>query len=426
MSRSHVLEAGEAEFAELLFEVLSPSRPLQSEELLRGRSEQLRGIETALYAPGRHVLIHGLRGVGKSSLAHTAAYKLSRGGDPVIVGCDSSSTFGSIVKELYEEMVGKHPSIREEIKKRGFSMGPAWLRAEAASETTVDAPDEPLSVNNAVRLIEVLVEKQGGTPVFVVDEFDQITSKTSQKEFTNLIKQVADKYVNARFIFCGIGESVEAIMSAHGSADRYFHAVELGQLPWEARDEIVVNAAKALGIHIDRETNIRIAMISDGFPHYIHLLAEKLFLAVYRANNAGRVTPELFDQAMEETARSMDMKLRGPYEKATEKYGDSYAAILWAAADGHQLKRPSKHIYESYKRIQLERGVDPLPRDKFSQYINRLKKPSHGEILTGSRQGWYEYTEKMIRGYVRLKAELNSVRLQSDHPLSRSLNALHG
>jgi hypothetical protein len=56
-------------------------------------------------------------------------------------------------------------------------------------------------------------------------------------------------------------------MAAHESADRYFHAVSLGRLPWEARFEIVNNAADALGIEIDDHTLIRIARISDGFPH---------------------------------------------------------------------------------------------------------------------------------------------------------------
>jgi hypothetical protein len=62
-----VLFQTEQEFGVSMGKVLSPSRPLQSEEFLRGRAVQLAGIKEALYAPGRHVLIHGFRGVGKSS-----------------------------------------------------------------------------------------------------------------------------------------------------------------------------------------------------------------------------------------------------------------------------------------------------------------------------------------------------------------------
>lgn len=54
-------------------EVLSPSRPVRSIEHLRGRDDELQRIERALYADGRNVFIYGDRGVGKSSLAATAA-----------------------------------------------------------------------------------------------------------------------------------------------------------------------------------------------------------------------------------------------------------------------------------------------------------------------------------------------------------------
>ena len=62
-----------------------------------------------------------------------------------------------------------------------------------------------------------------------------------------------------------------------------------------------------------------------------------------------------------------------------------------------------------------------LDRAKFNQRINSLKKPSHGQILLGSRQGWYEFSEKMIRGYVRLRAAEVGVDLGTDHP--RALRA---
>lgn len=78
-----VISLPEADFGALLGKVLSPSQPLQSEEFLRGREKQLNGIKKALYQPGRHVLIHGFRGVGKSSLAQTTAYGLSVAADPI-------------------------------------------------------------------------------------------------------------------------------------------------------------------------------------------------------------------------------------------------------------------------------------------------------------------------------------------------------
>jgi uncharacterized protein len=56
-----------------------------------------------------------------------------------------------------------------------------------------------------------------------------------------------------------------------------------------------------------------------------------------------------------------------------------------------------------------------LPREKFTQRINALKRATHGSILRGSRQGWYEFSEPVMRGYVRLRAEAQGVQLGADH-----------
>jgi hypothetical protein len=206
-------------------------------------------------------------------------------------------------------------------------------------------------------------------------------------------------------------------MSAHESADRYFHTVALGQLPWEARFEIIDEAAHTLGVKIDTDSVIRIARISDGFPHYVHFISEKLFWRVFGARNDGVVTPGLFGEAMLDASSSMDMRLKGPYETATQKYHGDYEEVLWAAADGHELLKRSSDIHKSYLRIMSVRQKQALERAHFNQRLNSLKQLSHGCILTGTRQGWYEFTEKMLRGYVRLRAEQKNVDLDADHPV---------
>lgn len=61
------------QFGKRLNEVLFASQPIQSIEHLFGREHELDRIEKALFAQGRHIFIYGDRGVGKSSLAATAA-----------------------------------------------------------------------------------------------------------------------------------------------------------------------------------------------------------------------------------------------------------------------------------------------------------------------------------------------------------------
>ena len=411
-----VLSFEEPEFGAALGKVLSASRPLQSEEMLRGREEQMAGIRQAFYAPGRHVLIHGFRGVGKSSLAQSAAFSIAEKSDPIIVACDPKSSFSSIIADIFNEAGNNNPAFEKKVTETGWGFANSGVSIGDKTTIQEGQPLAPSSVNLAVRQIQYLCETYAPKPVIVVDEFDQLKDKDEQRSFANFIKQVSDKHVEAQFIFCGIGESIDMLMAAHESADRYFHTVGLGRLPWEARFEIVRVAADALGIQIDDDAIIRIARISDGFPHYIHFLSEKLFWHVYHKENNGLVTAEIFEAAMSDAAKSMDMKLRGPYELAIQKYTNDYQTVLWATADGHELRRRSSDIFESYKRIMTQRRTHALDRSTFNQRINSLKQPSHGAILSATRQGWYEFTEKVIRGYIRLRAEQDGVILEADHP----------
>ncbi|MFL6650442.1 MAG: ATP-binding protein, partial [Sulfurifustaceae bacterium] len=91
-------------FGEKLGTVLSPSQPIDSIEHLFGRAVELDRIRKALYAPGRHIVIYGDRGVGKSSLAATAAVQYqSSDNSPLFIGCGPDATFGSVIANIAYE-----------------------------------------------------------------------------------------------------------------------------------------------------------------------------------------------------------------------------------------------------------------------------------------------------------------------------------
>lgn len=86
-------------------------------------------------------------------------------------------------------------------------------------------------------------------------------------------------------------------------------------------------------------------------------------------------------------------------------------------ADSEHFQHRSREVFQSYERITSDLGRSVLDRTTFNTRMNALKRKSHGSILTGSRQGWYEFTEKMLRGYARLRALQEAVLLEREHPL---------
>jgi hypothetical protein len=410
-------------FENLLPQLLTPTTPIRSAEFLRGRDKILEDIRRAFIQPGRHVFIHGDRGVGKTSLAQTAASEhQSPDANPILLGCDNSSTFYGIAKNLAQKLVRTDPTVSK--VSRSGRVGLGWkgiLSAEAMQLVERGSIPDSHSVDEVISVVGFLSGQHSSKPVIVIDEFERVKDPAQRMLFADFIKQVGDQSLPIKLIFCGIGSALSDLLDAHHSCYRYLAAVPLERLGYQPRLEIILNAMSALGLSVEKTSAFRIAMISDGFPHYVHLITEKLLWEVFQDENPiVETTIRHYSSAVRAAVIDIEPHLKAMYEKASLKYKSDYESVLWAVADHHNLKRRSSDIYDSYVRIMRSKNEEPLPRDTFNQRMNSLKRPTHASILTANRQGWYEFSEAVVRGYVRLRAEANGIMLGSDHPLEGS------
>jgi hypothetical protein len=61
----------------------------------------------------------------------------------------------------------------------------------------------------------------------------------------------------------------------------------------------------------------------------------------------------------------------------------------------------------------------PLSKKTFANRVAALCDNTHG-VLEAKGNGWYQFKENRLRGYVRLVAERNAVQLDSEHHLGKS------
>lgn len=407
-------------FEELLPTLLTPTTPIRSPEFLRGREKILEVIRRSYIQPGRHVFIHGDRGVGKTSLAQTAAIEhQSSGAPPIFIGCDNASTFFGVIRNIALKLRPGDPSITK--TSRSGKVGVGWktfLSAEAQQTVERGAIPDFHTVDDAIATIGYLADQHSANPVIVIDEFERIKAADERMLFADFIKQAGDQSLPIRLIFCGIGSALGDLLDAHHSCYRYITAIVLERLGFHPRLEIIARAIHAFGLQVEDTSAYRIAMISDGFPHYVHLITEKLLWEAFQdVAEINTTQPRHYTTAVRTAVMDIEPHLKAMYEKASLKYKSDYESVLWAVADHHELKRRSTDIYNSYSRIMRSMGEDPLPRDTFNQRMNSLKRPNHASILTANRQGWYEFSEAVVRGYVRLRAEARGVQLGNEHPL---------
>jgi uncharacterized protein len=408
------------EFVRILHTHLSPTAPIQSEQHLFGRTKQLEAVFQALHAPGRSIFIYGDRGVGKTSLAQTVAFSAQGvSHDPVFLACTPHDTFAGLMADMLSKLAAPDPKTSQTTHTAKLGFKGLGLELSRKQDLSAPAVREELNLNRiTARLLEIAARRSNESAVVVVDEFDRITREEERGQFADFIKQIGDQRIGIKFVFCGVTQSMEALLGAHGSCYRYLEGVELKGLSWDARFEIIDAAASALGIRVDSHPRFRIAAISDGFPYYVHRMCEALFWQMFKNEGVCTVpTIDHFRAAVAEAVVGIEQHLKRTYEQAVMKDAPGYEQVLWAMADHADLIRNIESIYDSYVRLFDEEDSDDvvLDRPTVVARLNALKTTSCGQMLASERKKWYHFRENIMRGYVRLRAEEQGYELALDY-----------
>jgi uncharacterized protein len=394
-------------------ETFQPSQPIRSQEHLVGRAASLARTLDALSTPGRSPFIYGVRGVGKTSLAQTAAYLFNwAGAEPIYIACVPDMGFGSVVTRIARKLM-KLPYFRA--SKKSFTevkVGPAVAqllhRIEKADEYITR-----LEVADAVDLFNTLAPPEGQKTVVIVDELD-VANASLKAELAYFIKQIGDQECRLGFIFAGIAENTAELLDEHASASRYMATIELQPLRIGELHQIVMTGFEKLKLSCPERLAWRIACLSDGFAHFTHLLCLKLAIRAID-ENARELTPEVFSAALNDAIEDSAAFLRSAYDQAVQKYQDKYEPVLWAAADHWELLRSTEHMYESYLRVC--RDLDQVAQDRsdFSTILFQLKQEKHASVLKSDRRSWYQFTQAMMRGYCRIVAHSKGIEVGLDY-----------
>ncbi|ANF87727.1 DNA-binding protein [Pseudomonas antarctica] len=411
----------EEEFGKEVHRHVRPSEPIDTIQLLKGRQEELDEIRRALFAKGRHIFIYGDRGIGKSSLAQTAAYQYQSADASIIqIGCTKTSTFLEIMESIARNLIDSLDSVEIQTKA---SLNLKIVNLETTYKTS-SKPETPKvsNMDQALDVISDVREIHSDKPIIVIDEFDAIAIQEERFKFAEFLKKMGDSGIYVPIIFSGIATSLDDLLGGHLSSIRQLKPIQLSPISWDSRWDILVEALEAFDIDFDEEIKYRVAGISDGFPYYVHLITEHLLWAVYDDPETNcKASSRHYMTALENAVKDIQEHIRKPYDKATLRHSQDFHHIIWAAAESDNLHRNIDSMYSSYERIlrdlskkEHSEKLSPIDRKKFSQRLSTLTKESHGSVLrkmNENRNGWYQFSENMLRGFVRLLAETHGVQL---------------
>lgn len=385
--------------------VFHPRRPISTREFFAGRWEQLTTIADAVSQSGLHIIIFGERGVGKTSLANIidpllqvleSGMPSSARGEPrliVKVNAIDGDQFGDIWKRAFDEVtwVNERPTI-------GFVA--TTIDNRVTLRQALGIPESP-SMDDVRRALGILKRS-----VFIFDEFDR-GSANIKKAFTDLIKTVSDYSIDSTIVIVGVSDTIDELIRDHTSIVRSITQIQLPRMAERELEDIIEKAAKALGVEFSPEAVALVVRISQGLPHYTHLVglhATRETLNRLSTHVEVEDVHRSFKKAVKQAIQSIQSKhlqaVRSAHKDAL------YNEVLLACAIA------SSTVKDALGYFHPSDVVDPLSvilrRDNvqiatFQKHINEFCEMARGPILHrhGKPRAYkYRFIDPLLPPYV--------------------------
>jgi Cdc6-like AAA superfamily ATPase len=303
---------------EEITESFSPGAPVQERDLFAGRQEQLNKLIDAVQQRGRHAVVFGERGVGKTSIANILGLVLRSPLREVIavkVNADPKDTFTSIWKKVFKRL--NYESARD--------AGSPVQRTIADDYAGDLAPDDIQ--------IELANFSSNQLPLVVLDEFDRIEDESVTSLMADTIKALSDYSVNATVVIVGVAEDVAGLIKGHESIARSLIQVRMPRMSQDELAEIILSRYKKCGMRADDEAIWKMTFLARGIPYYAHLLGMHAARAAV-ALPTRVVSSNCVDTAQVNAVEELDATIKDRYFAAVRsQHGDAlYATVLLACA----------------------------------------------------------------------------------------------
>jgi Cdc6-like AAA superfamily ATPase len=386
-----------------------PRTPITTKDLFAGRWTELTKISDAVNHTGLHVVIYGERGVGKTSLANVvsptiraldARDKGSPTAQPRIVVKtigNTDDTFSTLWDKLLSEIT--------------------WPKNESGIGLATDAKINQRSTRDAFSLPETLAVDHirrvlSSLPgsVFIVDEFDRTADGTS-KHMTDLIKTLSDMGVDCTVIIVGVSETVSSLIEDHASISRALVQIPLPRMKPDELRVILTNGEKTLGMKFTESAANLIVHVSQGLPHYTHLIA----LHSVRKAATSRLSrlveqSDVFD-ALKEAVKEAEQTVTQEHSSATHSsHKDAlYRQVLLACALAAARTHDSLGYFNPSEVVGPLRGI--LNRDvsiaTFTNHLREFSQEKRGSVLERDGQPWgfrYRFQDPLLVPYTFMNA----------------------
>ena len=369
------IEFDSATLSARLLEAFTPHKPISLPNFLSGRVGLLYRVQDAVHTEGLHIVLYGDRGTGKTSLARVVTYLVQEpsvelGRRCVLVSCTADDTFSTIWRKVGQEVL---------LSQRQLGL----VQQETLQIIGRLDVDRTITNPNDAR---IMLESLNHPTVIVLDEFDRISNSATQGLMADTIKYFSDHNVRTTLIFVGVGKSLSDLLHEHLSISRNIAQVQVDPMELAELAQIIQKGCEHAGLTFEGGLDFEIARLSQGYPHYTHLLGlwsgRKAF-----GRNSNHLSDSDLQSAIPDVLGNAEGGLQEQYELAVDstKKTALFRQVLLACALSHKdslgrfavgtLQEPLKHITgQNYST------------GAYQSHLGKFCEPGRGMVLERSGQ----------------------------------------
>jgi energy-coupling factor transporter ATP-binding protein EcfA2 len=360
--------------------VFTPGAPVNRYALFGGRMEQVLDVLNTVGQRGQHVMLYGERGVGKTSLANVLAEIFAGKGDTLLrsvgVNCQTNDSYATVWSNVFRELERDgNLTIRDGM-----------------------VPSEPEQVRFALEELE-------SPALIVIDELDRLEDEEALSLLADTIKTLSDHSTLVTLVLVGVADSVDQLIGDHQSVSRALTQIHVPRMSVPELEEIIEKGLHELDLSASRAVKRRIARLSEGLPHYTHLLALHSSQRAI-ADDRDEVQNVDVDRAVDLAVQKAQHSIRTAYEKATRTTRNDtlFEEALLAAALAP--KGPLGHFTAGSVRQPMSTVLATnVEIAKFNRHLNAFTEESRGAVLEKSgepRRWFYRFRDPLLQPYVVL------------------------
>ncbi len=381
---------------ERLNKLFTPNRPIHLPEFLTGRLNLLHKTNDAVNTAGLHVVLFGARGIGKTSMARVLAHTTQEidreeGRRSIFISCATNDDFASIWRKACQEIL---------LGQRQIGL----TQHDAAIITGRVDVGSALQNPNDVR---IFFKSLPNPLVIVIDEFDRVMDHETKILMADTIKLFADTDLDATLILVGVAESIGELIAEHESIGRNLAQIPVELMTAEELAEIVQKGFAGAELNFEPGIDLRIAELSQGYPHYTHLLG--LWSGrVAVTNGRCKVIASDLETAILRALENSASSIREEYDKAVDSsHPDNlFRQVLLACAQTYKDARGRFSTVDLREPMRNILGRSTVDTVSYQGHLAKFCEAQRGPVLkrTGSRRNYrWQFTNPQLIPYILMQ-----------------------